>query len=60
MQDWDKFCKELISNFGPHDATEDAEDELEGLKMRDNQQITKYLTQFNHLAALVDWGPSTL
>ena len=60
LNDYAEFREELTSNFGPHDVVGDAEDELEGLKMRENQHITKYLTQFNRLAALVDWGPAAL
>jgi hypothetical protein len=60
LNDYAEFREELTSNFGPHDVVGDAEDELEGLRMRENQRITKYLTQFNRLAALVDWGPAAL
>ena len=60
LTDFSLFRDELLSNFGPHDAVGDAEDELESLKMRDNQRITKYATQFNRYAALVDWGPAAL
>ena len=60
LNDFSEFRDELTTNFGPHDAVGDAEDELEALKMRDNQRITKYNSLFNRYAALVDWGHSAL
>jgi Domain of unknown function (DUF4939) len=54
------FISELKSNFGPHDPEGEAEAELESLCMRDNQRITKYLVEFQRLAARVQWGDAAL
>lgn len=58
--DYSAFVHELRTNFGPHDPTGDAEAEIEQLRMRENHRITKYLVDFNRLAAQLDWGQSAL
>lgn len=58
--DYPAFVKELRDNFGPHDPVGDAEADLENLRMRDNQRITKYLVDFNRHASQVKWGPAAL
>ena len=56
LSDYSAFVSELRNNFGPHDTEGEAKAGLENLHMRDNQQITKYLVEFNRLAAQVQWG----
>ena len=53
MSDYSAFQEELRVNFGPYDATGAAEHDLENLRMADNQQIAKYITQFSRLATQV-------
>ena len=60
LDDYSDFIGELKNNFGPHDPEGEAEADLENLKMCDNQRIVKYLVDFNHLAAHVQWGDATL
>ena len=60
LDDYSDFVRELKNNFGPHDPEGEAEANLENLKMRDNQRIVKYLVNFNHLAACVQWGDAAL
>ena len=55
LSNYSKFVSELRSHFGPFDSEGEAEAELENLRMRDNQRITKYLVEFNRLAARVQW-----
>ena len=56
LSDYSEFVSELYSHFGPFDPEGEAEAELENLRMCDNQRITKYLVEFNRLAARVQWG----
>ena len=60
LSDYSEFVSELCIHFGPFDPEGEAEVELESLRMRDNQRITKYLVEFNRLAARVQWGNTTL
>lgn len=60
LNDFTKFSNELRNNFGPHDLERDMEDKLESLWMKDNQQMVKYLVDFNRLTARVTWGKSAL
>ena len=60
MTDYSAFQEELRLNFGPYDTTGAAEHDLESLRMSENQQITKYITQFSRLATQVSWGPAAL
>ena len=46
--------------FRSPDSEGEAEAGLENLRMRDTQQITKYLVEFNQLAARVQWGDTPL
>ena len=55
-----KFISELRIHFDPFDPKGEAKVELENLHMHDNQRITKYLVEFNRLAARVQWGNTTL
>jgi hypothetical protein len=60
LYDYAIFISELKSNLGPHDPEGEAKAELESLCMRDNQQITKYLVEFQQPAARVQWGDAAL
>ena len=60
LSDYSEFISELHIHFGPFDPEGEAEAELENLRMRDNQRITKYLVEFNRLAARVQWGNAAL
>ena len=51
LTDYSAFVSKLQNSFGPHDPEGDAEAGLENLRMRDTQRITKYLVEFNRLAA---------
>src|SRR6266581_4703462 len=53
MDDYPEFVQELKSNFGPHDPVGDAEHRLSNLSMKDNQQIAKYIVEFNCYASQV-------
>ncbi|KIJ51646.1 hypothetical protein M422DRAFT_89457, partial [Sphaerobolus stellatus SS14] len=43
---WEEFVYELKENFGPVDMEEDAEEDLEDLKMATNHRATKYFIAF--------------
>ena len=60
LTDYSAFISELRNNFGPHDPEGEAEAGLENLRMHDTQWITKYLVEFNRLAARVQWGDASL
>ena len=51
-----EFISELRIHFGPFNPEGEAKVELKNLRMHDNQRITKYLVEFNRLAARVQWG----
>ena len=60
LTDYSTFVSKLQNNFGPHDPEGEAEAGLENLRMCDTQRITKYLVEFNGLAAQVQWGDAPL
>ena len=60
LEDYSDFVGKLKNNFGPHDPKGKAKANLENLKMHNNQCIVKYLVDFNHLAAHVQWGDTAL
>jgi hypothetical protein len=60
FEDYDLFVEELKANFGPHDPIGAAESELETLRMKDTQRITKYLVLFNKLASQTGWESKSL
>src|SRR6266481_2946523 len=60
LLDFTLFVQELEDNFGSYDPVGKAEAELEGLRMRDNHQATKYFIQFMQLASRVHWGEAAL
>ena len=54
------FTQTLRTQFGPLDPTADAEDNLDNLKMYDNQHILKYNINFNHLSIQTGWTDGVL
>src|SRR6266481_2379274 len=60
LSDFTLFVQELEDNFGSYDPVGEAEAKLEGLRMRDNHQATKYFIQFMQLASRVHWGEAAL
>src|SRR6267142_2593733 len=58
--DFSLFTDELESNFGTYDPVGEAEAELEGLRMHDSHQATKYFIKFQQLASRVEWGEAAL
>jgi Domain of unknown function (DUF4939) len=60
LENLDLFISELQVNFGPFDPEGEAEAELDKLQMRDNHKATKYLVEFQRLAARVEWGDAAL
>ena len=57
---WQEFISMLRTQFGPIDSTADAEDNIDNLKMKDNQRILKYNVEFNRLAVQTGWNDSIL
>jgi hypothetical protein len=60
MFSWLEFVHQLKVNFGPLDLVRDAEEDLDHLKMKENQKIAKYNVEFNCLAAQCKWGKALL
>ena len=60
LSDYSTFISELQNNFGLHDPEGEAEASLKNLRKHENQRITKYLVEFNWLAACVQWGDAPL
>jgi hypothetical protein len=60
LNDYELFIEKLQENFGPHDPEAAAENELESLRMKDNQRISSYIVEFQRLAVHVQWGDSAL
>ena len=58
--DYDELISKLRTNFGPFDIEADAENELERLKMCDNQKVAKYIVSFQQLPSKVNWGNAAL
>ena len=58
--DWQEFISILRTQFGPIDPTADAKDNIDNLKMKDNQRILKYNVKFNHLAVQTGRNDSVL
>jgi Ty3 transposon capsid-like protein len=57
---YSEFTSELRTNFGPFNPEADAENELDRLRMKDNQKIAKYIVSFQQLAPRVQWGQAAL
>jgi Retrotransposon gag protein len=51
--DYSEFTSELWTNFGPFNPEADAKNELDRLRMKDNQKIAKYIVSFQQLAPRV-------
>ncbi|KAF8624908.1 hypothetical protein AX17_006979 [Amanita inopinata Kibby_2008] len=60
MWDFEAFILELEDNFGPHNPAGDAETALTNLSMKDSHHVTKYVVEFNKLAARIDWNEPAL
>src|SRR5882672_5207478 len=58
--DFNLFTNELTSNFRTYNPVSEAEAELEGLRMHDSHQATKYFIKFQQLASRVEWGKEAL
>ena len=60
MFNYAALVDELVDNFGAYDLEGDAEDSLGELRMRDSDQVRKYIIRFNSLAANVNWDDRAL
>ena len=60
LYDWSAFIRTLRTHFGPIDPTGDAEEDIDNLKMSENDQIVKYNVKFNQLAIQTGWDDSVL
>jgi len=60
LSDFDLFIKELEANFGTYDPVSEAEAKLEGLRMYESHEATKYFIKFQQLATHVQWGNAAL
>ena len=58
--DWSEFLRVLRNQFGPIDPTADAEDNIDNLRMKDNQRILRYNIEFTRLATQTGWNDSVL
>ena len=50
MENYQEFVLELQMNFGPYDPVSDAEHQLRHLSLKDEQHVSNYMVEFNHLA----------
>ena len=60
IDNWDLVVDELQTNFGPFDQVGDIKCELVNLHMKNDQQISEYLVQFNSLSSKCQWGEPAL
>ena len=60
INNWDLFVDKLQTNFSPFDQVGDIKHELVNLCMKNDQQISEYLVQFNSLSSQCQWGKPTL
>ena len=60
LTSWKRFAEELQSLFGEPDEEAAAEREILDLKMKENQQVSLYITKFRSLQARLDWNDSAL
>ena len=58
--DWSEFLCVLRNQFGPIDPMADAEDNIDNLRMKDNQHILRYNIEFMRLAMQTGWNDSVL
>ena len=60
VNDYGAFVQELSDHFGPYHFRGDAETALSNLTMKDSQRITRYIVEFNKLAARTNWNEPAL
>src|SRR5882724_5320565 len=60
LLDFNLFIEELEANFGTYDPIGEAEAKLEGLRMHNSHQATKYFIKFQQLATRIQWGDAAL
>src|SRR6266481_3374193 len=60
LSDFTLFLEELEASFSSYNSVGEAEAELEGLRMQENHQATKYFIKFMQLATQVHWGEAAL
>ena len=60
VNDYNTFVQELSDHFGPYNFHGDAETALSNLAMKDSQCVTRYIVEFNKLAARTDWNKPAL
>ena len=60
LYDWSAFVSTLRTHFGPSDPIAEAENDIDNLKMSENQRIVKYNVKFNRLAIKTGWDDSVL
>src|ERR1700726_1642189 len=60
LSNYKLFTAQLTENFGPYDVIREVEFELECLRMREDQKLTKYTISFNRFAAIVHWDEYAL
>ena len=60
MSSFKYLVQELTENFGMYDMEGDAEERLGALRMRENDQVRKYIIRFNTLAAATNWDATAL
>jgi hypothetical protein len=60
MNSFSALVRELQDHFGLFDAQGEAEDRLGNIRMKENEQVRKYNTRFNTLAAMTGWDDIAL
>ena len=60
MSSFKYLVQELTENFSMYDMEGDAEERLGALRMRENDQVRKYIIRFNTLAAATNWDATAL
>lgn len=60
MDNYSLFEKELVTLFGDPDAAATAEHKLHQLKMKENHQVARYITDFRRYQAMVNWDDRAL
>src|SRR5882724_3004552 len=60
LSDLNLFIEELETHFGTYNPVGEAEAELEGLRMQEHHQATKYFIKFQQLSTRVQWGEAAL
>ena len=60
LSDLTLFIEELKINFRTQDPVGEAEAELEGFRMHESHQVTKYFIKFQQLSTRIEWGDAAL